>query len=180
MWRVLLVIDGSTQASIAVGHVIDLAAGPGQFEAVLLSIQPNPSEWQKRGPLRDPTQDLRAEKTQNAVALACQRLDAAGITYETRRMVGEFAQTVARVAEGECCDLIVIPQQPMGPLARAVLALTGLCVGTAIDKIMPLANVPVTVVTRHAGGAARPGSRHPSSLARITPLSSDERQGRVS
>lgn len=180
MWRVLLVIDGSTQASIAVGHLIDLAAAPDRFEAILLSIQPNPSEWQKRGPLRDPTQALRAEKTQNAVALACQRLNAAGITYETRRAVGEFAQSVARVAEDERCDLIVIPLQPMGPFARAVLTLTGLCVGTAIDKLMPLANVPVTIVTRNAGGAARSGLRHPSSLARITPLSSDARQGRVS
>lgn len=180
MWRVLLVIDGSTQASIAVGHLIDLAAAPDRFEAILLSVQPNPSEWQKRGPLRDPMHELRAETTQNAVELACQRLNAAGITYETRKAVGEFAQSVARVAEEERCDLIIIPQQPMGPFARAALALTGLCVGTAIDKIMPLANVPVTVVARHGWGAARPGSRHPSSLTRITPLSSDERLGRDS
>jgi len=178
MLRVLLVVDGTPEGSAAIEHLIDLAVHQNQVEAILLCVRPSPSEWQKRGSSSDPTPDHDVEMTQHALAHARQRLDAAGIPYETRAVVGDFAQTVASFSRKECCDLIIIAQKPMRPFARALLALTGLCIGSPIDKVMPLANVPVTVVTRLAQGVARPGLRHPSSQARITPLFSDERRGR--
>jgi nucleotide-binding universal stress UspA family protein len=180
MLKVLLVIDGTPEGSAAIEHLIDLAIHQKQFQVILLCVRPRPSEWQKRRPSGDLLRDPDVEKTEHALAHACQRLDAAGIIYETRTFVGEVAQTVARVADGEDCDLIVVPQRPVGPFARTFLALTGLCVGTVVDKITPLASVPVTVVTRQVRGSARPDSRNSSSLVRITPLSSDERRGHVS
>ena len=151
--KILVVVDGSPQVNVAIGHLVDLATRPETCEAVLLIVTPPLHDWQRRNGRTREEADANEVRARQGLSLTWQRLDSAGLYYKTRIVAGEFANTVARVCVDERCDLIIMPQQPMGPLARTVMAMTGLCIGTAVDKVMALADVPVTVVTR--GGNKR-------------------------
>lgn len=137
--KILVVVDGSPQVNVAIGHLVDLAPRPEKCEAVLLIVTPPLSDWQQRSEKAREETDANEQQARQGLGLTWQRLDRAGLYYKTRIVAGEFASTVARVCRDEGCDLIIIAQQPMGALARTIMAMTGLCVGTVVDKVMALA-----------------------------------------
>ena len=66
-------------------------------------------------------------------------LDAAGVAYDARVLIGPVAQTIAHFAEKQGCDSIV-----MGTHGRG--GLTDLFLGSVAAKVVHLSALPVTLI----------------------------------
>lgn len=149
MVKVLIVIEDSVQAQAAV-ELLCARADVADCEVVLLSIRPFRRDWQRRG-LPSTREAVQADaKERAAQSIAWQLLSRAGAYYKTRTAEGEFAATVIDVADSEGCNHIILSRPPETAFARKVFAITGLKIGGAIDHLVALATVPITVVGLHA------------------------------
>jgi nucleotide-binding universal stress UspA family protein len=146
MKRLLVIVDGSVQSSLALDEAIEMAQAFRGSEIVLLSIAAPAPAWQRRR-ADDPSQTRISERV---TALALARTNAAGVPATTRREAGDPAEVAARIASAERCDHIFLPEQGPTPVARALMSVTGLSATSAASRILSLARLPVTVVS-HAG-----------------------------
>lgn len=141
MIKLLVVMDSSSEATLAIDHALKLARDMNNVELVFLYAEALKPTWQAS----------RQPSMRNASAFllnrAMARASAMGVASRTRHEVGDLAETVSKVASEERCDLIVMPDKGMSTVARAVLMLTGLCAATAPKQVMLAAPVPVTVVS---------------------------------
>lgn len=142
MNRMLVVVDGSVQASVALDKALEIARVLPSSEILLLNIEAPLSRWQARQrTLRTPS-DIPARVT----ALAVARAKSAGVTVRSRVEAGETAEVTARIAREEQCDHIFLPEHGPTPAARALMMLTGLSANTAASRVLALSRLPVTVV----------------------------------
>jgi len=145
MKKVLIIIDDTVQASIAVNAFCEYAR-PDGCEVVLLTLRPSPRDWLTRE-ARDTGLSARAEaRTQLALHQAWQLLDNAGAYYKTRIAAGDFVSTVVDIAHTEGCDHIILSRRPDNWLSRTLFALTGLRIASVVEDVMALAQIPVTVI----------------------------------
>lgn len=142
MHRLLVVVDGTAQATVALEHALAVAAAVPGSEIVLLSIEPGPSPWQAHRPSGSPRQDI-ARQLLNRAGLRAQAL---GIRSRSRMETGEKADVVTKVAEQEGCDHIFVPEARRSAASRALMALAAACTGTSAGRIITESDVPVTVV----------------------------------
>lgn len=146
MKRMLVVVDGSVQANLALDRAIEIAGALANSEIVLLNIPAPPSSWQARRPFPHNRGDVAERVTARALA----KTTLAGVTARVRVETGEKAEIAAKVAFEERCDHIFLPEQGPTPVARAFHTLTGFTASTAASRIISLSDVPVTVVA-HEG-----------------------------
>jgi nucleotide-binding universal stress UspA family protein len=66
-------------------------------------------------------------------------LDEAGVAYEEAVVVGPVAPTIAKYAEDQGCDLIIMGTRGLG-------SVTGMVLGSIATKVLSLVNIPVTLV----------------------------------
>lgn len=144
MKRMLVVVDGSVQANLALDQALEIAQALPSSEVLLLNITPAPSPWQT---LRPVPRALR-EISERVMTLALQRAKSAGVKAEARVEPGETAEVTTRIAHEERCDHIFLPEQESTPVARALLTLAGLSAHTAASRVISLSDVPVTVIAR--------------------------------
>jgi nucleotide-binding universal stress UspA family protein len=140
MLRALIPVDGSENAERAVRHAIGLIRGREPMAILLLNVQEPVDAIEVTSHM--PAEEIRAwqithgsEEMESARAL----LDAAGIVYEHRVVLGKVAETIARVAREERCDKIIMGTRGMG-------AIQSLLLGSIATKVIHLADVPVTLV----------------------------------
>lgn len=148
MKRMLVVVDGTVQASLALDQALEIARAFSGCDLLLLAVPALPPPWQVRRPERG----AGASASERVMARALARAQDAGVPARGRVVAGETAEVAARVAREERCDHIFLPEQGPAPVARALFACTGLSTSTAASRILSLATVPVTVVA-HEGRA---------------------------
>jgi len=80
-----------------------------------------------------------AEEGEGKLAAAKKKLDAAGVPYRARVLVGPVAESLVKHAKGERCDLIYIGTRGMSELRAALL-------GSTATKVLHLSETPVLLV----------------------------------
>lgn len=150
MKRMLVVVDGSVQARLALDQALEIAQALPSSEVLLLNVPPPLSAWQVRRPLSH----TGREASERVTAVALARAEAAGVRARSRIEVGETAEVAAKIARDEHCDHIFLPEHGPTPVARALMTLTGLRTNTAASRILSLSRLPVTVIAHERHGEA--------------------------
>ena len=140
MLKVLLPVDGSENSNRAVKHLIHLIKNLGAMEVHGVNVQP---ELLYIDILLKPRQEIidawSHKAGGDASRSACALLDEAGIPYVLEFASGEVAEAIVRHAQRCQCDMIVMGTRGIGTVANLVL-------GSVANKVMHLANIPVTLV----------------------------------
>jgi nucleotide-binding universal stress UspA family protein len=138
--RYLIPVDGSECSRRAVEHAIRLARCPESPVIHLLHVRPPVEAWEVRSFLNDE----EIEQEQQREGEACLReardlLDAAGVAYQAHVAVGSIAETIARYADENGCDFIVMGTHGRGGLSRILM-------GSVATQVVHLSQLPVTLV----------------------------------
>ena len=143
MLKVLVPVDGSDRSLQAVRHAAFLFQERCAAEVVLLNVQPQ-LESGRADAFRSARRLKAMERREADRALAQARriLDEAGVKHSTCVRSGNVAPCIARCADEERCDEIVIPAPRRG-LLRAVARLFS---RPLLDQIALSSPVPVTAV----------------------------------
>jgi nucleotide-binding universal stress UspA family protein len=80
-----------------------------------------------------------AEEGEAMLAAAKKKLDAAGVPYRARVLVGPIAESLVKHAKGERCDLIYIGTRGMSELGAALI-------GSTATKVLHISETPVLLV----------------------------------
>lgn len=139
--KLLIPVDGSINSVHAVEHVIAsrdwLKETP---EVLLLNVQWNITAGNvKRFISRDTMDDYYREQGLAALAAAREKLDAAGMAYSYHLSVGTPAEAIVQYAMEQRVDQIVIGAHGQGSVSALLL-------GSVVDKVLHLSNLPVLVV----------------------------------
>lgn len=141
MRRLLVAVDGSENALRAVRQVIALSAELRDLpEVLLVNVQPAVVSGAVRTFVNaDQIDAWYRSEGEKALAAARDLLAAAGIGHEHHIVVGDPAETLARMAGERGCDTIVIGTRGMGAVANLVM-------GSVATRVMHVAEVPVLLV----------------------------------
>jgi len=140
MRKILVPVDGSSNADRAVQHVISLARTNPAREIVLLNVQAPVDAWEARSFLKtSEIEALQESRGGDALASARALLDAAQVRYTPLVLLGPVPETIARAALEQGCDGIVMGTRGLGAVA-------GVLLGSVTSRLIHLADVPVTLV----------------------------------
>lgn len=139
--KVLLAVDGSKYSLDAVDCLIDHAdwyreSPEVELLTVHLPIPQLPGFSLAVG--KSQLQRYYQEEGEAKLAPAKKKLDAAGIKYAARVLVGPIGETIVKHAKDAGCDLIYIGNRGMSA-ASALL-------GSTASKVLNLSTVPVLLV----------------------------------
>jgi nucleotide-binding universal stress UspA family protein len=79
------------------------------------------------------------EESERCLAGAREKLDAAGVRYEVRSLVGPVAESLVKHAKDKRCDLICIGTRGLTGVGNAL-------VGSTATKVVHISDVPVLLV----------------------------------
>ena len=136
--KFLVAVDGSKPSLKAVQLLIDHAdwyRGPPEVELVTVHL---PVPKVARLP-KEQLEKYYAEEGEAMLAAAKKKLDAAGIAYEARVLVGPVAETLVKHAKDKRCDVIYIGTRGMSELGAAL-------VGSTATKVLHISDTPVLLV----------------------------------
>ena len=136
----LLPVDGSEASLHAVRQAIEEAASAtSRPDLLLVNVQAPVSGDVSRFVNAETLKEFHAENGAEALAGARALLDASGLPYASRVLVGEAAPVIADLAARESCTRIV-----MG--ARGLGSVLGMLMGSVTTKVVHLSPVPVLLV----------------------------------
>lgn len=140
MLKVLLAVDGSESSLNAVAHVAKRAAAAKDgYQVHLVNVQyplhGSVAAFVNAGQIKQ----YHHDEGMKVLAVARERLDAAGVSHEAHLFVGEPAEVITRFAKEQGCDEIIIG-------TRGLSGISSLLVGSVATKIIHLADVPVLLV----------------------------------
>ena len=136
--KILVAVDGSKPSLKAVQLLIDHCDWYRQSpEVELLAVHlPVP----KVGHLnKAQLERYYQEEGEGMLKAAKKKLDAAGIAYQARVLVGPVAETLVKHARDKRCELIYIGTRGMSELGKAL-------VGSTATKVLHISDVPVLLV----------------------------------
>jgi nucleotide-binding universal stress UspA family protein len=136
--KILLAVDGSKPSLKAVQLLIDHCDWYREApEVELLAVHlPVP----KVGHLnKAQLERYYQEEGEGMLKAAKKKLDAAGIAYQARVLVGPVAETLVKHARDKRCELIYIGTRGMSELGKAL-------VGSTATKVLHISDVPVLLV----------------------------------
>ncbi|HYG43654.1 MAG TPA: universal stress protein [Bordetella sp.] len=140
MFKILVPIDGSECATRALRAAIAMAGQNGNAELHLLNAPlPILSGHARMFLDKQEVQDYYNDEGGKALADARQIAEQSGVPFVTAVQPGQSAQTIAEYARTQQCAHIV-----MG--TRGLSALPGILLGSVANKVIALAEVPVTLV----------------------------------
>jgi len=140
--KILLAVDGSKPSLDAVDllikHARQFSARP---EIELVTVHLPVPKLPRMGMAVGKEQLARyyQEEGEANLAAAKKRLDAAGMAYSARVLVGPIAETIVKAAGGAKCDLICMGSRGMGELGKALL-------GSTATKVLHLSKQPLLIV----------------------------------
>jgi len=140
--KILLAADGSKQSLAAVEAFIERSGwlrGKPDVELVTVHLPLPAIGGVARAVSKAQVQKYYEEEGAEALAGAKKRLDAAGIPYVSRILVGPIAETVVKHARTSGCDLICIGTRGMSATANVLL-------GSTATKILHLSTLPVLLL----------------------------------
>ena len=135
--KILVAVDGSKPSLKAVQLLIDHAdwyRSPPEVELVTVHL-PVP----KVGAPKAQLEKYYLEEGMAKLAAAKKKLDAAGIRYADRVLVGPVAETVVKHAKDKRCDVIYVGTRGMGALGKALI-------GSTATKVVHISETPVLLV----------------------------------
>lgn len=138
--KILLPVDGSPHSDRVTRHVIQLAQHCSTYEIILLNVQTPIDASEVLGHM--PAREIEAtQETRGGDAMASARvlLDAAGVAYQPKVVLGPVAESIAGIAGERRCDAIV-----MG--SHGASFITSVLMGSVVAETIRLAPCPVTVV----------------------------------
>lgn len=139
--KILVAIDGSENSLRALRYAIDLAGRMSESSSLLLANAHDDialrgaSQFVGKDAVKDYLDDMSRSELKDAIEAA----GSAGVAHEVRMLRGQVAQVLARTADEERCDLIVL-----GSKGRT--ALKDLLIGSVAQRVASLADIPVTLV----------------------------------
>jgi nucleotide-binding universal stress UspA family protein len=139
MKNIVVAIDGSEGARIALDTAIDLAAGSGATLTAVYVRHAPPSYV--GAPYAQRTVSGELHKARDALAAASAIAEQAGATVEIDELEGEPADTILESARARGADLIVVGSRGLGTVAGALL-------GSVSSKVVHHADRPVLVARR--------------------------------
>lgn len=136
--KILVAVDGSKPSLKAVQTLIDHSDWyREQPEIELLTVHlPVPKVAHTN---KAQLERYYEEEGQSMLAPAKKKLDAAGLSYTARVLVGPIAETIAKHAKSKGFDLIYIGTRGLGPVGQAML-------GSTCTKLLHIAETPVLLV----------------------------------
>ena len=143
MLKVLVPVDGSTNALRAVRHVVDEYERHHELELHLLNVQPRLSLHIARFVGRSQREDLHRERAEAALAGASSLLEQAGVPHQTHWVVGDRAAEICRFATTLGAHHIV-----MGTARKN--SITRMLEDSATHRVLEATPVPVEVITGSA------------------------------
>lgn len=141
MRKVLIAVDGSENALRAVKFVIsEKDAYREPLGVVLINVQPPVVSGAVKTFLSaDQIENYYREEGEAALAPARDLLNAAGLFAEHHILVGDVAQTIARMTKEKGCAQIVMGTRGLGAVA-------GMLLGSVAAKVLHIAEVPVVLL----------------------------------
>jgi nucleotide-binding universal stress UspA family protein len=140
--KILLAVDGSKNSLDAVNCLIEHAdwySEKPELELVTVHLPVPKLPRMNLVVAKYQIQRYYEEEGEDCLAAAKRRLDAAGIAYNAKVLVGQVAETIVAYAKKTRCDLIYI-----GTHGRT--ATGNLLLGSVATKVLHLATVPVLLV----------------------------------
>jgi nucleotide-binding universal stress UspA family protein len=140
--KILLAVDGSRHALVAVQCVIDHAGWYREKPSVeLVTVHLPVPTFRGMGAVigKQHYERYYSEEGDERLAAARQKLDAAEIPYRPHIMVGPIAESLVEKAINTGCDLICIGSRGMTELGNALL-------GSTATKVLHLSKLPVLLV----------------------------------
>lgn len=141
MMKILIPVDGSTNALRAVEYVIkNIATLRERPQLLLLNVQWNVATGNVKLFINQQTID-DYYREQGSVALQSARaaLDAAGLPYQYHISVGTPAEAIVQYAAEQGVDQIVMGRQGQGGLQALLL-------GSVVNKVLHLVSCPVLLI----------------------------------
>jgi nucleotide-binding universal stress UspA family protein len=145
--KMLLPVDGSSAALVAVRHALDLAEQGLVCEFVLVNVQEPPSLYEVVvAHDADVIQQVRGAAGADLLRDAEAMLEAAGHAWEADVVGGQPAAMIVELAENYGCDAIVMGAcgigdgEGLGSTARAVIEMSPLPV--TVVRVRPVEESP--------------------------------------
>src|SRR5690554_2470029 len=140
MTTILIPVDGSETSLRAVRAAIKASTRLGNTTMHLLTVQaPIVSGNVTRFFSAEAINGYYEDEGNNALRPAKALLDEAGIGYQEKIAIGPVAQTIAKYASEQDCDLIMMGTRGLG-------AVGGFVLGSVATKVLNLTDVPVTLI----------------------------------
>ncbi|OGS99120.1 MAG: universal stress protein UspA [Gallionellales bacterium RIFCSPLOWO2_12_FULL_59_22] len=139
--KILIPVDGSTNAQRAVDYVIgSVAALKEPPQLLLLNVQWNVAAGNVKLFIDQQTIDnYYREQGMAALQAARAALDAVALPYQYHISVGTPAEAIVQYAGEQGVDQIVMGRQGQGGLQALLL-------GSVVNKVLHLANCPVVLI----------------------------------
>lgn len=139
--KLLIPVDGSANALRAVEYVVgNIATLKEAPQVLLLNVQWNVAAGNVKLFIDQPTIDgYYREQGMAALQAARAALDAAGLSYQYHISIGTPAEAIARYADEQAVDQIVMGRQGQGGLQSLLL-------GSVVHKVLHLTVRPVLLV----------------------------------
>jgi nucleotide-binding universal stress UspA family protein len=140
--RILLAVDGSKNSLDAVDCLVNHAdwyreKPEVELVTVHLPVPKLPGMGAAVG--KSQIEKYYEEEGQAMLAPAKKKLDAAGIRYQARVLVGQVAESIVKHADDKRCDIIYIGTRGRSALEKAL-------VGSTAAKVLQISDVPVLLV----------------------------------
>jgi nucleotide-binding universal stress UspA family protein len=140
--RILLAVDGSKNSLDAVQFFIDHCdwyrdKPEAELVTVHLPVPKLPGMGAAVGKAQ--LQKYYQEEGDKQLAAARRKLDAAGVRYEARVLVGAVAESLVKHAKEKRCDLMYIGTRGHSELGKAL-------VGSTATKVLHISDIPVLLV----------------------------------
>jgi nucleotide-binding universal stress UspA family protein len=140
--KILLAVDGSKNSLDAVQSLVDHAdwyrdKPQVHLVTVHLPVPKLPGMGAAVG--KGQIERYYQEEGEAKLAAAKRKLDAAGVPYEAKVLVGPVAETIVKHAKAQRCDLIYIGSRGMSELGKALL-------GSTATKVLHISDIPVLLV----------------------------------
>jgi nucleotide-binding universal stress UspA family protein len=137
----LVPFDGSETAGRALAYAIDVSKQAGQVELHVVTAHEPPMVYGEVAVYvsQEKLEAFQKRHAEEILTPARKALADAGVPHREHVLVGPIAESIARCADEQDCDVIV-----MG--TRGMSAVGNLLMGSVATKVVHLANVPVTLV----------------------------------
>jgi YjbE family integral membrane protein len=138
--RILVPVNGSSNALFAVRHVVNEFRRHADMEIHLFNVQPFFSRYVARFVARKNRDNWHQEQAEKALAPCMQLLDQHGVPYSTHIEKGVSAEVIVAAAKRLACDLIVMSTARKNSLTRMMEA-------SVTNQVLELTSVPVEVIS---------------------------------
>lgn len=142
--RLLAVVDATERSRRVLDYVIGYAASVGPVEAVVLNVQTDSDGNPGASPdfAKWPPLEIASKRI---IKSATRRLNGLGVVHKSRVEAGDPAQTIARCAHEERCDMIILDDCPAEGVLDEPPQARSRCEDKVSEEVLKLTSVPVVI-----------------------------------